>query len=227
MKKIFLLSCLLMSVFFVSTAQEFEGVLKYDLKYEGDQVSQFASMMPNGYSLKMKGDKSRFSINGGMVSSFMGDVVSDGKAQLSYVLMPQQKIAYKVSTKEDASKNTVKPKVTNTGLVETIKGYKCTKYKIVLSVEGNEMVSYMWTTKDINIKLPASASKQTALQIYDGVDGFPVKIEQNISQMGMSFTLTVMLNEAKQMAIADSDFALPSDYKVQEGMPDFGGMLGK
>lgn len=226
MKKIFLALSLVITALVVE-AQNFEGILKYDLKYEGEQVAQFASMMPSGYSLKMKGDNSKFSINGGMMSSFMGDVITDMKGELSYVLMPSQKTVYKVSTK-DADKTTPKPTVTNTGLKETIKGYNCVKYKVVFKGEkGEELISYMWTTKDLNIKLPATASKQSALQIYDGIDGFPVKIEQNISQMGISFSLTVTLNEAKQMAVADSEFKLPPDYRVQEGMPDFGGMMGK
>jgi hypothetical protein len=37
----------------------------------------------------------------------------------------------------------------------------------------------------------------------------------------------LITKEAKQMAVADSEFKLPPDYRVQEGMPDFGGMMGK
>ncbi len=226
MKNFFLILTLIAASLF-SSAQNFEGALKYDLKYEGEMVDQFASMMPNSYTLKMKGEQSRFAIQGGMVSSFMGDIITDGKG-VSYMLMPSQKLAYKISDAEPAKEEPVNYKVTNTGINETIKGYKCTKYKVVLKGEkGEEVTSYMWASKDLKITMPKSSSNQNALRAYQGIDGFPVKIEQNMNQMGISFSMTVVLNEVKEGSIADSEFKLPSDYKVQDGLPNFGGLMGK
>jgi hypothetical protein len=207
-------------------AQNFEGTMKYDIKYSGETVAQFASMMPNSYTLKVKGNNSRFAIQGGMVSSFMGDVISMSDKELAYILMPSQKTAYKISTKEEKGSETIKPTVVNTGVSETINGYKCTKYKISFKSKEGEMTSYMWASKDLAVKFPKSTMQGGALSAYEGVDGFPVKVEQNVNQMGMSFTMTVVLNEAKKGAIADAEFTVPSDYKVQEGLPDFGGMMG-
>ncbi len=227
MKKIFLAFYLFTISIFLS-AQNFEGVLKYDLKYEGEMVQQFAAMMPNSYTLKLKGDNSRFAIQGGMVSSFMGDIITNAKG-ISYMLMPSEKTAYKISDgTEDTKNDKVDYKVTNTGISETIKGYKCNKYKIVIKSEnGEDVTTYLWASKDLEVKLPNSSSRQNAIRAYEGVEGFPVKIEQNMNQMGISFTMTIMLNEAKPVAVADSEFKLPADYKVQDGMPNFGGMMGK
>lgn len=226
MKNFFLILTLITSSL-LGYSQNFEGALKYDLKYEGEMVEQFASMMPNSYTLKMKGDQSRFAIQGGMVSSFMGDIITNGKG-VSYMLMPSQKVAYKISDAEPVKEEPVNYKVTNTGINETIKGYKCTKYKVIIKGEkGEEITSYLWASEDLKITMPKNASNQNALRAYQGVDGFPVKIEQNMNQMGISFNMTIILNEVTEGSIADSEFKLPSDYKVQEGMPNFGGLMGK
>lgn len=228
MKKLIFFFYLAIASIIVS-AQNFEGVLKYDIKYEGEMVQQFAAMMPNSYTLKLKGDNSRFAIQGGMFSSFMGDIITNAKG-VSYMLMPSEKIAYKISdgTEEETKDDKLDYKVTNTGISETIKGYKCNKYKIVIEGEnGEDVTTYLWASKDLDVKLPNGSSKQNAIRAYQGVEGFPVKIEQNMNQMGISFTMTILLNEAKPVAIAESEFKLPTDYKVQDGMPNFGGMMGK
>jgi hypothetical protein len=225
MKKIFLFLAVIATFHTTLFAQVFEGTLKYGLKYSGESVAQFASMMPNAYTLKLKGGKSRFSIQGGMMSSFMGDVINLSDKELAYILMPAQKTAYKVSTKDADKANEAKPVVTNTGVTETISGYKCTKYKVAIKSKEGEVTSYIWASKDLNVKVP-KAAMQSALSAFEGVDGFPVKVEQNMNQMGMSFTVVVLLSEAKQGAISDAEFTVPSEYTVKEGLPDFGGMMG-
>ena len=225
MKKIFLFLLAVAAIQTTIVAQSFEGTMTYDIKYTGESVAQFASMMPNAYTLKVKGGKSRFSIQGGMMSSFMGDVINVSDKEVAFILMPNQKTAYKISTK-DSDSETAKPTVTNTGITETINGYKCTKYKVTIKSKEGEMTSYIWASKDLNVKFP-KAAMQSALSAFEGVDGFPVKVEQSMNQMGMSFTIIVTLKEAKKVALADADFAVPSDYKVEEGLPDFGGMMGK
>jgi hypothetical protein len=224
-KLLFAYSFVLVSFFAVG--QSFEGVLKYDLKYDGEMVQQFASMMPNSYTLKVKGEKARFGIQGGMVASFMGDFITDGSG-VSYMLMPAQKTAYKlVESAADVAKDELTYKVLSTGITETVKGYKCTKYKITTKGEnGEDLTSYLWASKDLSIKLPQSSNKQNALRPYKGVEGFPVKIEQNVSQMGVSFSMTIVLSELKEATIADNEFKVPAEFKVQEGFPSLGG-LGK
>jgi hypothetical protein len=217
-------------ILFATTAypQNFEGTVKYDLKYSGEAIAQFASMMPSAYTLKLKGDKSRFTIEGGMMSALMGDIITHSDKELAYILMPQQKTAYKISTK-DSEKNAqeklnappIVPKVINTGETEKINGYNCTKYKISIKNDEGEIISYVWASKDIAAKLP-KATMQTGITTYEGIDGFPVKIEQNMSQMGISFTMNIILNELKQGKIPDSEFTVPSDYKIEEGLPNLG-----
>jgi uncharacterized protein Usg len=229
MKKICSFFIALVIISMAATAQNFEGILKYDLKYSGEAVAQFASMMPSSYTMKLKGAKSRFSIQGGMVAAFMGDVISYSDKEQAFILMPQQKTAYKVSTKDaekTAKEKEIKPVVTNTGVTEKINGYNCTKYKVTIKTDDGEVTSYIWASTDLAVKFP-KAAMQNALSSYEGINGFPVKIEQNMSQMGISFTMNILLAEAKEMKIADSEFVVPSEYKVEEGLPNFGGMMGK
>jgi hypothetical protein len=201
--------------------------MKYEIKYTGESVAQFASMMPNGYTLKIKGDNSRFSIQGGMVSTFMGDVITLSEKQLAYMLFPSQKAAYKISTKEDSKTDTdVKPTVVNTGITETINGFKCTKYKITVKTKEGDYVIYYWASKDLAVKFPKATMQGGALSQYEGVEGFPVKVEQNMNQMGMSFTLTATLVEAKKASISDAEFKVPSEYEIKEGLPDMASMFG-
>jgi len=96
----------------------------------------------------------------------------------------------------------------------------------VYGENGETSTSFIWASKDLSIKFPKSAA-QGSLAAFEGIDGFPVKIEQDINQMGMSFSMTILLNEAKEATVADAEFTVPKDYSVVEGMPDMGKMFGK
>lgn len=233
MKKIFLLPLYLIGMWsgiIYGQTQYFEGTVRYDLKYIGEAIAQFASMMPSSYTLKLKGNKSRFSVQGGMMASLMGDVITHADKEVAYILMPQQKVAYKISTSEAENPirkdQNIVTKVINTGEREKINGFQCEKYKVIVKTEEGEVVSHIWTSMEIAAKFPRAAL-QNNIPAAEGLEGFPVKVEQSMSQMGIQFTMNIILSDLKEGKIADAEFSVPSDYKIEEGLPFLGNFMKK
>lgn len=226
MKKTIILS-LLLALSVLGFGQNFEGLLKYDIKYSGDGIDQFAAMLPTSYSLKLSEKFTKLSMEGGMAATFMGDIIGDLKNNITYMLMPMQKTAYKMTAEKSKPEKTPDAKITNTGLNETVGGYKSTKYKIETKAGDETIVTYIWASKDVKATLPQSNASQMPFKSYKEIDGFPVRIVQDMSQMGMSFTTTITLSEVKKEKFADSEFKVPADYKIEAGNPDFGKMMGK
>ncbi len=225
MKNVIVLICFL----FVSTfsfGQSFEGHLMYDLEYEGESSYLFSSMFPDSYTMKIKEDKSKLQMEGGMMSSFVGNFITNQSEKSSYMLMPSQKKAYKIKHSEDGlEKDRGKFEVVKMDGTEKIAGYNCTKYKVVVKMKNEEFITNIWASEDLDIKMPEIQSDQSFFKTYEEIEGFPVKIEQDMAKMNMPFSLTIVLKEAKETSIDDSEFEVPSDFEIIDGMPNLKNMM--
>jgi Domain of unknown function (DUF4412) len=111
-----------------------------------------------------------------------------------------------------------KPTVTKTSETMTILGHPCTKY-IVQMTEGSRTINQnLWATtdiKDIDIKNMRKQNFGRGHSIfYDGMDGFPLRIESSMPQGNMVMEVT----DISRGSLQASDFTIPSDFKETQGM---------
>lgn len=195
-------------------AQEFEGKITFKLTYGGDAAAQMQAMAPNGIVYQTRDGNTRFEMQGGMAAMMLGTFIVHAKDEAMYVLKDSEKKAYKMPLDGNQGTDT-EPKVTK--LKETIKiqGYKCQKYKVETTIQGQPMTQYVWAAKDIKMIKPKAKGAAGNLYI-EGVEGFPLKIEADSKIMGMSITTTTIATEVDTKKPNKSNFEVPKGYTVEK-----------
>ncbi len=173
-----------------------------------------SSIMPTGYSIKIKNQNSLISMQGGMMANT--DILFLREKNTTYRIDRESKTYSTLpqSTSEDqASKMDVK--VTKTSETTKVLGYTCVKYIVDVTTEdGNAMQQFFWTTtaiKDIDFKSMANDRMSNGKQrmYFDKVDGVPLKVEMSMPQGSMTMEVT----ELKKISLPASDFAIPAGFK--------------
>jgi len=176
-----------------------------------------SSMMPKGFTVKVKGANSLTTVVGGMMA---GDILNTpdksvhfDRANKTYSVMP--------SSEGKGMEKAQKPTVTKTSETTKILGYNCTKYIVTTADRGQPITSNFWSTTEIkDIDLKAMAKQRTGRgQAFmpEGMEGMPLRIESFTKEGNMVMEVT----EIKRESLSASDFTIPSDYKETQGM--FGG----
>lgn len=215
-------SLLFLAATLAVNAQTNQGEIKYSMTYVGDEIEQYKSMMPSATRIIFKGNNSKVITEGGMQAMMLGDVVSKGDEGYTYFVNHTMKTANKYKQEENTdSKETNPPVVTKENGTAKILGYTCQKYKVVVKGKEGDMVNYIWASKDIKISKPKGKSSKfgTGQYMYEGVEGFPLKMEMNLSQPNMKFQMIMTAVNLKLDGINDNEFDIPSGYKVEEGLP--------
>ncbi|MDH4089143.1 MAG: DUF4412 domain-containing protein [Cyclobacteriaceae bacterium] len=172
------------------------------------------SLIPTGYSIKIKNKNSLISMQGGMMANtdilFLSEKNTTYKIDReskTYSTLPQSK------SEDQATK--METKVTKTSETAKILGYTCIKYIVDITTEGGHaMQQFFWTTtaiKDIDFKSMANDRMSNSKQrmYFDKVDGVPLKVEMSMPQGNMIMEVT----ELKKMSLPASDFAIPAGFK--------------
>lgn len=201
-------------------AQSSQADIKYSITYSGDNVEQFKAMMPSAYRIMFKGNNSKLITEGGMQAMMLGDILVKGDEGYTYFVNHTSKTANKYKPEDKDEKDATPPTVTKEKGTATILGYTCNKYKIVTKGKQGDVVNYIWATKDIKFERPKTSSKfGTGQFMYEGIEGFPLKMEMNISQPGMTFQMVMTAVNVKLDGLDDKEFEIPAGYKVEEGLP--------
>lgn len=204
--------------------QTFEGKIKLSIELKGEGAEQMASFMPKSYDYTIKGEKMKFKINGGMAAAMMGDVILDGNADKVYMVKHSEQTVYTVTNGEE-TQEAMAPKVTKMDEVVDIQGYKCQKYKVIMSVEeGVEIVQYIWATDKIKIPTPkGNMGMQGSNIIIDGIDGFPLKTEYSLAMGPSEMKMVMTAISVEKGSVDNSEFEIPQNYEQKELDP---GSLG-
>ncbi len=210
MKKLFLM--LAVAAPLAIGAQTFEGVIKFSMEYKGDNAAQLTQMAPAANVITIKGNNAKVVMEGGVMSSMIGDVVNKGDEKTTYFVQAASKTVYKVKSDENKKDDDDKDvTVTKEKSTAKILGYTCQKYKVVTKNGTN----YVWATKDVDLGGVDYRGKVT----YKGVEGMIMKQEMNISQDGQSMTIIMTAIQLEKKSVNDSEFTIPSDYTVKEDLP--------
>ena len=195
-------------------AQEFEGKITFKLSYGGDAAAQMQAMAPSGIVYQTRDGNTRFEMQGGMAAMMLGTFIVHAKDEAMYVLKDSEKKAYKMPLDGNQGTDT-KPKVTKLKETLKIQGYKCQKYKVETTIQGQPMVQHVWAAKDIKMIKPKAKGAAGNLYI-EGVEGFPLKIEADSKIMGMSITTTTIATEVDTKKPNKSNFEVPKGYTVEK-----------
>ncbi len=230
MKKIFLSIIAASLTTFSLFAQDFEGSIKYNIAMTGPGMDAQKGMLPTAYNITVKGNNSKFVMEGGMLSSLMGDIIYRGDEKASYMVNHTTKTANRLKKEENNDEKKPDVKVTKESGTAKILGYDCQKYKVVSKDEsGAEQTVFLWAAKDIKInsanksKTPGGGLGQF---MFDGVEGFPLKMEIKAKVQGSEILTTVTATKVDLSKVSDAAISVPKDYKIEEGLPEILKMLG-
>lgn len=173
-----------------------------------------SSMMPSGYTIKIKGGNSLTVMEGGMMDGH--EVLHQEDGNKSFSLDRNAKTYSVMQTgmgKEDKA-SMPQVKITKTSETAKILGYTCTKYLAETTMEGRPSTQIFWTTtdiKDIDFKKMASQRMGQGGQpmYYDKLEGVPLKMEMSTPQG----TMVMEVAEIKRGSISADEFKIPSDFK--------------
>jgi hypothetical protein len=184
---------------------------------QGGGADMMNSMMPKGFTVKIKDGSSLTTVEGGMMA---GDILHTPEKS---VHLDRVNKTYSVMPMGEGKgiENQQKPTVTKTSETTKIAGYNCTKYVVTRVEQGKMITSNFWTTteiKDIDLKAMAKQRMGRGQSLfYEGMEGMPLRIESSSKEGNMTMEVT----EIKREPLSASDFTIPADYKETQGM--FGG----
>ena len=152
MKQILLMAVAgVLSLTSLQAQKTFTGTIEYEFKIDGDNVEMMASMFPSKMVV-LYGEESMMTyFVGGFMASMMGKIVVNGDSQEVYMRKDEEKAIYVMGPEDMEGNKQNEPKeVTEMkGETETIAGYSCKKYKMIMETDGKESIQYIWTTEKL------------------------------------------------------------------------------
>ncbi len=190
---------------------KFNGTVSFNVEYKGDGVAAFASMLPNKQLYHYGNGNFKMETTGGMMGG-QADVLYLAKENKTYVISVPSKKAQEISASDDKKSNIT---ITETGEKVDILGYSCDKYKVVIVSEQGTMTQYIWAAKALQPIMPKNVDNMEALAAFtDKIKGLPLKIELEVKQNGMGFTMVMTATNIKE-GDPGSIFAIPAGYTVE------------
>lgn len=199
----------------------FEGTMRFSLLLKGGNSAEMAAVLPREMKLKIKGEKLRTELVGGLMESMMGIIIANPEKKVNCILNSQVKMAYTLEVEETNNDEAIKAEPT--GKKEKIAGYSCEEF-IVTAANGAQTV--VWITKSLqfpNLKGTKQSGLTRFLNTIPGGLGMPMRISQ---QVGDS-QLTIEVLEVQKEKIPDALFEVPEGYQTAPFNPAmFGGEEG-
>ncbi len=206
---------------FYCLAQSFEGSIRYSMQLKGNGSAELAAVLPKEMKLKIKGDKIRTEIVGGMMESMMGVMISNPAKGVNCILNNTIKMAYTLDVDTSSSDEPVGSQAT--GKKEKIAGYKCEE--LIIEMANGEK-SAVWITNQLQFP-KIKGSQQNGLTRFlssiPGGSGMPMRVSQKIGDS----ELMIEVIEVKKERINDQLFEIPEGFQTTPFNPSlFGGDEG-
>jgi len=188
----------------------FEGVVKFKTDIKG-QNSVMIGMMPDSFIFLFKDKDSKIMLQGGIVSAMMGDIISKGDSNISFMLDYPEKIAYRFDKYKFEKAMTVD--VEETGKTKKILNKKCTLYRISYDSKDGNVVSDLWMTNELPVAIPRN-NPMGKYFVYSDLPGFPLLIESKIKYQATEFDIIISAVRIIERPIPASEFTIPPDFKI-------------
>ena len=213
-KTVFLFACFLALTTTIFAQKPLEGYINYSFKILGDGAEAIESMMPSSMELYSSKKAIMVKINGGLMGSMMGDMITTAKG--SYMVKHDEKIVYNLGKGEQKENDNVK--VVKEDEKITIAGLECQKYKVTKTDAKGEQTSYVWINTDYIF--PVTGGKGAENMGVPDVPGIAMKIMN--SQAG--FTVVITASEFKTGKQDKKHFAIPKGYEKKDSAPSLTGL---
>jgi len=214
--KTFILTLIIVANSLGLFAKDFEGVIVYNITYEGKNVNdQMLAMMPKTMKLTIKGDMSKTEMNMGMgsqVTIFNGDT----KSGVMLMDMMNQKFAVKMTSEDVEKKMEDAPEieVVKTGNTREIQGYQC--QEAIVKVQGEKSEFTVYYTDELG-----SGILNADNPYYKDIDG--VMLEFAMDQDGLKMEFKAINVDKKK--VSDKEFETPEGFK-EISQDEFKNMFG-
>lgn len=203
-----------------------EGMASFRMKITGEMADLMGPMMPHRMIVRFKDGNTRVTMEGGLAASMMGDILYLSADDKSYMVKDKEKTAYKMPER-NSEVESVEPTIEYLG-EEQVNGYNCKKYHVIIQTDKEGTIDQiLWATSDIQAPKPRKTSTggSGAALFVKGIEGFPVKVEQNVKQAGIQLTQTIDLEKFESTPQDASLFVIPENYKIKDfDLKMFGGM---
>ncbi|NLA23829.1 MAG: DUF4412 domain-containing protein [Bacteroidales bacterium] len=212
---IVLISLLALNTYAQKAPKPFEGIIKYAIDIEGDEVDAATrAQLPSEIAVYYKGTKNRVDMVTPLYSIFTISDTEDGSLTQMFDMMGQQ--FYVVQTAEQMAElkgeETEKPQIEFIDETKRIAGYDCKKAEI----HNGDDIMEVYYCNDLNIPRDENSQYQV-----EGIDG--ILMEYSVEQQGMYMKFSVKeIVKKKQKA---SLFKVPAEFE-KKTMEELGTMFG-
>ena len=116
---------------------------------------------------------------------------------------------YVVKSMEPSEEDLKNVTVTKGDETKTVLGYECQEYNVEVNKDGVVVTMDVYTTDKLT-----AISQQSTMMGAD-LNGFPLYMTMNMSQMGMNLTITNEVTEIKKESVSDDKFDMtpPEGYE--------------
>tara|TARA_R100001377_G_scaffold71000_1_gene46509 strand:+ start:299 stop:961 length:663 start_codon:yes stop_codon:yes gene_type:complete len=194
-----------------------EGVAKSKQTMSSDNEQMQAQLAMVGDILTttyFKSDKTRsetFNLMSGNTTTIMN---GETKEMLTYMDNQMTGKMYSVSDMTISEEDMKDTQVVKGDETKTILGYVCQEYNVTVEKDGATVAIDMYVTDKIQAMNPQVA------QMGAKIDGFPLYMKMDVSQMGMALTITSEVTEINKETVSDEKFDMtpPEGYKKSDNL---------
>jgi hypothetical protein len=210
MKKFLLLYIGFFVCNYVFPQDAFEGIVRYKSELKGNSPIM-EGMMPDSFIFLFKDKDVRLMVVGGIISSMMGDIISKGDSNVSFMLDDIEKIAYRYDPYK--YEKALSPDIEETEKTQQHLNKKCKLYKVNYATKDGYVETSVWTTNDITLAIPDN-NPMSRNFVFNGVEGFPMLIESKVTYQQNEFEMIIRAVSIIKKPIPDKEFLIPPDYKI-------------
>jgi len=174
------------------------------------------AFFPANLQMSFKNNNSFTKIEGGSISTLIGNILYLSNEQTSYFIKDETKTYAAIA--DSSIINAADKLVSLTQSTDTaiILDHTCIKYILVKKENDKIQTSYFWITTDLpafnsnSFRALGFATGNIHHEAYKKVNGIPLKVEY--IENGFKFKIEVF--EIIHRSVLDSYFVLPTDYKI-------------
>jgi hypothetical protein len=184
------------------------------VKFKSEIVGKNAvmeGMMPDSIIFLFKNKDVRIILIGGIVSAMMGDIISIGDSNTSYMIDKTDKTAYRYDPYK--FEKDIAADIDETGKSQKFMDKKCDLFKVSYTTKNGRIVSDFWITNEVPVSIPKNNPFGKNFT-FKGIDGFPLFIQSKINYQSSEFDFIIKCVQIKERQIPDDEFKIPADYKI-------------
>jgi hypothetical protein len=208
---------LLLSIAVAGAQETFHGTVTYKYEMKGESAEMMASFMPEALIVKYAEEGMITEMRGGMMADMMGTIIVNTKDDEVFVRKDSEKAVYLIKEEVNEEDRPDATEVTKLDEQETILGYDCRKYKMVIKQNGQEVTQFLWVTDKLKapkVETPKMQRLGGSIVSSDKIPGFPMRMELSIPGMPVQMVMTA--TDLDFTKIDGKAFERPKDYAVKD-----------